>query len=116
MENIKHVGLVVHRQADFWQGTRSALGLAVGNFYAYLFLVDMPEDIDEKIQENLEWLVEDMECECWSNTRYSPESLVRYMSTEKIAKKLKEMDIVIPFGNRRSAPMGKLPILWMLDN
>jgi hypothetical protein len=115
MENIKHVGVLVQRYQDLWQATRTALGLAVGNYYAYLFLIDIPLEITEALRENLEWLVEDMECECYSNVRHEEEELIKYLSTEKIGKKLKEMDIVIPFGNRMEAPVGKMPLLWMLD-
>ncbi|BBD08481.1 hypothetical protein [Desulfovibrio ferrophilus] len=116
MENIKHVGMIVHRFEDLWQCTRSALGLAVGNYFSYMFLLDVPAEMNEKLQENFEWLVEDMECECYSNVRFKEEHLIKYLTTDAIAKKLKEMDIVIPFGNRMEAPVGRMPILWMLDN
>lgn len=115
MENIKHVGIVVHRMEDVWQATRTALGLAVGNYYAYLFLMDVPVEMSDALQENLEWL-EDMECVCASNLKRNEESAFTYMSTEKIAQKLKEMDIVIPFGNSIDAPPGRLPIVWDLDS
>ena len=114
MENIKHVGLIVNRMEDLWQGTRSALGLAVGNLYSYLFLLDVPVDITDEIQENLEWL-EDMECEYYSNIQGNEEYGFVYLTTDKIAKKLKQMDLVIPFGNRVEAPPGRMAIHWLLD-
>ncbi len=114
MENIKHVGIVVNRMDDLWQGTRSALGLAVGNLYAYLFLLDVPVEMTDEIMENLEWL-EDMECECFSNIRENEKFNFVYLSTDKIAKKLKQMDLVIPFGNRVEAPPGRMAIHWLLD-
>ena len=114
MENIKHVGIVVNRMEDLWQGTRSALGLAVGNMYAYLFLLDVPVEMTDEILENLEWL-EDMECECFSNIRENEKHHFIYLPTDKIAKKLKQMDLVIPFGNRVEAPPGRMAIHWLLD-
>ena len=113
MENIKHIGVIVHRQEDLWQGTRTALGLAVGNYYAYLFLLDAPVQINEELQGNLEWL-QDMECLCYSNVKQNEEHMFAYMPMEKIAKKLKEMDLVIPFGNRIEAPPGRMPIKWLI--
>ncbi|THB63860.1 MAG: hypothetical protein D6E12_16120 [Desulfovibrio sp.] len=112
MENIKHVGIIIHRMEDLWQGTRTALGLAVGNFYANLFLVNVPIEITQEILDNLEWL-EDMECPCYSNMRKNEEYHFTYMPLETIAKKLKEMDIVVPFGNSIKAPPGKLAITWL---
>ena len=114
MDNIKHVAIVINRMEDLWQGTRSALGLAVGNMYSYLFLLDVPVEITDAIQENLDWL-DDMECECYSNLRENEKHGFSYMSTDKIAKKLKQMDLVIPFGNRVEAPPGRMVINWLMD-
>lgn len=98
MDNIKHIGVIVHRQEDLWQATRTCLGLAVGNFFANLFIVDIRVEINEQLKENLEWL-DDMECPYCSNLQSNENHQIEYLTTEKIAKKLKEMDIVIPFGN-----------------
>jgi hypothetical protein len=115
MQNIKHVALIVHRIEDLWQGTRSALGLAVGNYYSYLFLLDVPPDLTEAMRENVEWLVDEMECECYSNVKFPGEELIQFLPTEEIAKKLKKMDILVPFGNKAEAPAGRMPILWLVD-
>jgi hypothetical protein len=114
MENIKHVALIINRMDDLWQGTRSALGLAVANYYAYLFLLDVPVEATDELLENLEWL-EDMECECFSNIRENEQHGFGYLPTDTIARKLKQMDIVVPFGNRSEAPRGRMPINWMLQ-
>jgi hypothetical protein len=115
MENIKHVGVVVAREEDLWQGTRTALGLAVGNYYASLFMVDVAPSMTEEVQDNLEWL-EDMECVYYSDRTENKQYGFTYMPLEKIGKKLKEMDIVIPFGNRPEAASGRMDIVWLTDD
>jgi len=53
----------------------------------------------EALKENLEWL-EEMECEYISNLEVNTKNDFKYMSIDEIARELKKMDIVIPFGNR----------------
>ncbi len=99
MENIKHCAVVVRRAQDVWEGTRTALGLAAHNYWAYLFVFDVVVDINEALQENLEWL-EEMECETYSNLKVNEQHGFRFVPLEKLARELKKMDLVIPFGNR----------------
>ena len=99
MENIKHCAVVVRRPQDVWEGTRTALGLAAHNYWAYLFVFDVEVQMTEALEENLEWL-EEMECEAYSNLKINEQHGFKHVPLEKLARELKKMDLVIPFGNR----------------
>ena len=99
MENIKHCAIVVRRPEDIWEGTRTALGLAAHNYWAYLYVIDTEVEMNDALEENLEWL-EEMECEYVSNLEENTRHGFKFMPLEKLARELKKMDLVIPFGNR----------------
>ena len=99
MENIKHCAVVVRRTEDVWEGTRTALGLAAHNYWAYLFVVDAAVAMSDALEENFEWL-EEMECPRISNVPANADFGFETMELDTLARELKKMDLVIPFGNR----------------
>jgi hypothetical protein len=99
VEHIKHCGVLVRRAQDVWEGTRTTLGLAAHNYWAYLFVLDTAVEMTDALAENLEWLQE-MECETISNVAENTRFGFRHMATEQIARELKKMDLVMPFGKK----------------
>ncbi len=99
MENIKHCAVLVRNPEDVWEGSRAALGLAVGNYYGHLFVLDVIVKMTEELKENMEWLQE-MGCRCFSNVKENESQNFRYLTNKQLAAHLREMDLVIPFGNR----------------
>jgi hypothetical protein len=99
MEHIRHCGVVVRRPEDVWEGTRTTLGLAAHNYWAYLFVLDTRVEMTEALEENFQWL-EEMECEAITNMAENTDLGFRLLETEQIARELKKMDLVIPFGKR----------------
>lgn len=100
MEHIKHCAVLVRRAEDVWEGTRTTLGLAAHNHWAYLFVLDTRVEMTDALAENLDWL-EEMECEAISNREENAGAGFRYLPTEQIARQLKKMDLVIPFGKKQ---------------
>ena len=97
---IKHFAVVVRRTDDVWVGTRMTVGLEALIYWGYLFVLDVCIDMNEALEENLEWL-EEMECPCISNLEVNSQYGFDIMPLEKLARELKKMDLVIPFGNRK---------------
>lgn len=99
MENIKHCAVLVRTPEDVWEGSRAALGLAVGNYYGHLFVLDVIVNMTGELKENVEWL-QDMGCRCFSNVKENESQNFIYLNNKQLADHLRGMDLVILFGNR----------------
>ena len=99
MEHVKHCAIIVRRPEDLWEGTRTSLGLAVQNFFVYLIAIDFLVDVTGALRENLDWL-EEMECQYMSNLQQNAQYNFKHFPLEKIARKLRKMDLIIPFGKK----------------
>ena len=53
MKNITSCAILVCRQEDLWEGSRTALGLAAHNYAANLFALGFVPEIDAPLKENL---------------------------------------------------------------
>jgi len=80
-------------------GMRSGLGLAVENMYSYTHLLDTEIDkLDDDNMDRLEML-RDMEGEVFSNVQANVENNgFEAMSIEELGEKLREMDVIVPYG------------------
>lgn len=74
--------------------------MAAHNYWAYLFVLDVGIEMTEALEENLEWL-EEIKCPCISNLEVNGRYGFDILPMEKLARELKKMGLVIPFGNRK---------------
>ena len=86
-------------------GVRSALGLAVENMYAYGVVLNTEIEENQMTdyhKENIDW-VRDMEGEIYSipDANVEKYGLVK-MTLEELGQKLRDMDIIVPYGIMRS--------------
>lgn len=90
----------LYRNKDYAvDGIRSALGLAVENMYSYGIVMECEiEKLDEHNIESIEML-RDMEGEVYSSVPANVDKNgFEPINIEEIGEKLRDMDIVIPYG------------------
>lgn len=99
----KKVGFLLVNSDYTLDGTRSALGLAVENMYAYAYVMNNEiGEMSDYHKENIDW-IRDMEGEVYSTVDANVEKhgMVK-ISLEEIGKQLRECDVIVPFGIMRS--------------
>ena len=97
MVDIKEVAFVVRNEEDLWECTRSALSLAVENFYVSLFVLDFAINLTNAIKENVEWL-QDLEASLYSNNQNNVDNgLFQFKGLAEIGDCLNCKDLVITF-------------------
>ena len=84
-------------------GVRSALGLAVENMYAYgVVMYNELEYVNDYHKENIDW-VRDMEGDVFTTVDGNVEKHgLTKITLEEIGEKLRDMDIIVPYGIMRS--------------
>ncbi|HFQ89757.1 MAG TPA: hypothetical protein ENK27_06730 [Desulfobulbus sp.] len=84
-------------------GIRSALGLSVENMYSYgVVMYNELGELSDYDKENIEWM-RDMEGEVYTMNEANVEKHgLPKITLEELGQKLREMDIIIPYGIMRS--------------
>lgn len=79
---------------------RSTLGLSVANHYSYAVVLNHTlGKFDDYNAENLEW-IRDMEGEVYTTEQANVDTNeLTSITLEEVGQKLREMDVVIPYGN-----------------
>ncbi|MHB8789885.1 MAG: hypothetical protein ACYDBT_08395 [Desulfobulbaceae bacterium] len=95
----KKAFFIIRNKEYALDGMRSGLGLAVENMYSFAHLLDVEIDkLDENNLDRLEML-RDMEGEVYSNVQANVDNNgFELMSVEELGEKLREMDIIVPYG------------------
>ena len=96
------VAVVIREPNNYWEGLRSSLGMGLEMIETDMFVigeVTQPEDRIEGYKENLEFLKDELEGNHYTDTQANVDKwgFFEYMPIEKIAEKLREYDLVIPF-------------------
>jgi hypothetical protein len=88
---------------DTLDAMRSTLGLSVANHYSFAAVLDHElKPFDDYNAENLEW-IRDMEGDVYTNVQANADQNgLTFITLEELGKKLQEMDLVIPYGVKRS--------------
>jgi hypothetical protein len=90
-------------EKDTLDAMRSTLGLSVANHYSFAAVLDHElEKFDDYNAENLEW-IRDMEGDVYTNVQANVDKNgLTAITLEELGKKLLEMDVVVPYGVKRS--------------
>jgi len=103
---MSHKALFMYPSNEYsLDGVRSALGLAVENMYSYGVMMNTEltdADMTDYHKENIDW-IRDMEGEVYSIPDGNVEKygLVK-ITLEELGQKLRDIDIIVPYGILRS--------------
>ena len=99
MTKVEKIAVLVKDLEQQYEGVRTSLGLLLEAAWVYMYVLDHEIDsTDEVYMENLEFL-DEMEGERFSNNKTNVEKYNFQPTTiEEMLTKLKEVDLIIPFG------------------
>ncbi len=96
---MRDVGPLIKDLEQQYEGLRTSLGLLLEAAWVYMYVLDHEIDSQDEIyMENLEF-IDEMEGERFSNNQVNIEKYgFQPISFEEMLLKLKEVDVIIPFG------------------
>jgi len=99
LAKVEKVAVLIKDFEQQYEGLRTSLGLLLEASWVYMYVLDHEIDSrDEIYMENLEFM-DEMEGERFSNNQVNIEKYgFQLTNIEEMLAKLKEVDIIIPFG------------------
>lgn len=99
---VSKVAVIVRDNANYWEGLRTSLGLAIEMIETHLIVLGKVSIAAERaagFAENLEFLIDELEGRAFTDTRANLDEwdYFEYLSAESVAQSLDEYDLVIPF-------------------
>lgn len=96
------VALIIRDPHNQWEGLRSSLGLSIEMIETDMFVlgeVRIPGERVDGYKENLEYLIEELECKAYTDNNENVEKwgFFDYITLDDMAKKLPGYDLIIPF-------------------
>ena len=99
MANVEKIAVLVKDFEQQFEGLRTSLGLLLEAAWVYMYVLDHEIDSqDEDYMENLAF-IDEVEGERFSNNQVNIEKYgFQPITLEEMLVKIKEVDIIIPFG------------------
>jgi hypothetical protein len=99
LAKVEKVAVLIKDLEQQYEGLRTSLGLLLEAAWVYMYVLDHEIDSQDEIyMENLEF-IDEMEGERFSNNQVNIEKYgFQPVNIEEMLVKLKEVDIIIPFG------------------
>jgi len=99
LAKVEKIAVLIKDLEQQYEGVRTSLGFLLEAAWVYMYVLDHEIDsTDEVYMENLEFL-DEMEGERFSNNKTNVEKYdFQPITVEEMLTKLKEVDLIIPFG------------------